>query len=314
MSIKYNKIRTFVLKMVSERFEFSGNLGPSKYWKDFASNFCYVYDLNDAELQRIRYHTYHLTSDIYLTYYFADSEFINLLRTGFFYFVRGANIKAKAEGLNGIGVQIENGKVSHDLLRYLGIIYDLINANLFTRFKPTSILEIGGGYGGLARSSIVHNPYVSYVICDLEETLFFSSVYLTNEIGSDKVHLVENKLDIDKLESGHVYIVPQHRIDFIEDLKFDFAISQQSFQEMTLEQVNFYMEWIDRHAYYFYSCNINDHGAIAKEKKLVTNLDYTLQSYFGQAIWQGNMPKKNQRFGDNHLNRSVYNCKVCIDK
>jgi hypothetical protein len=165
--------------MVSKRVESSGNLRPSKYWEDFASNFSYVYDLNDAELQRIRYHTYYLTSDIYLTYYFADSEFINLLRTGYVHFVRGANIKAKAEGTNGIGVQVENGKASHDLLRYLGVIYDIIKANIFSQNTPTSILVIGGGYGGLARSCLFHNPSVSYVICDLEETLFFSSFSLS---------------------------------------------------------------------------------------------------------------------------------------
>lgn len=313
MRMMYNKIRAFVSKMISERGDNSINLSPSKYWTDFAINFRYVYEMNNAELRRIRYHTYHLTSDIYLTYYFADSGFINLLSAGYFYFVCGANIKAKAEGIDGIGVQTENGKVSHDLLRYLGVIYDIIKAKIFTQTKPTNILEIGGGYGGLARSSIVHNPNVSYVILDLEETLFFSSVYLTNEIGSDKVHLIENKLDNAKIELGHVYIVPQHRIDYIEDLNFDLAISQQSFQEMTLEQVNFYMEWIERHASYFYSCNINDHGKIAKEKKLVTNLDNILQSYFGPPIWRGEIPKEDQRFGDNHLSRSVFNCKIYTD-
>lgn len=314
MSTIYNQIRTFVSKMISARVDSCANLGPSKYWTDFASNFRYVYDLNNAELGRIRYHTYHLTSDIYLTYYFADREFNDLLKAGYFFFVHGANINAKAEGINGIGIQLENGKISHDLLRYLGVIYDIIKANIFNQSKPTSILEIGGGYGGLARSSIVHNPNTSYVICDLEETLFFSSVYLANEIGSDKVHFIENKLEKDKIELGHVYIVPQHRIDFIEELKFDFAISQQSLQEMTLEQVNFYMEWIKHHANFFYSCNINDHGEIAKEKKLVTNLDNILQSYFGNPIWQGKKPKMNERFGDNHLSRSVFNCKIGIKK
>jgi hypothetical protein len=128
------------------------------------------------------------------------------------------------------------------------------------------------------------------------------------------VHLVENKLDKEKIEQGHVYIVPQHRIDYIEDLKFDLAINQQSLQEMTFQQVTFYMEWIDCHANLFYSCNINDHGELAKEKNIVSNLDDILLSYFGSSIWQGEKPKRNQRFGDNHLSRSVFNCKLSIDK
>jgi hypothetical protein len=308
MNEKFEKIRTFVKKSISNRDHVAPNMVPSKYWTDFARNFRYVYDMNHDELMRIRYHTYHLTSDLYLTYYFANDNYKNLLISGYLHFVEGAHIVARDEGVNGIGVETDYGRISHDLLRYLGVVYDLIKAKLIDRSAPKTILEIGGGYGGLARANLVHNPQISYVICDLEETIFYSAIYLTSHFGKNQVHLVESDLDNTQIKHGHIYIVPQHQIRFIDKLHFDLAISQQSLQEMTFKQVDNYLLWVKNHVNFLYSCNISDHAFIAKEKDLVLNLYEVLETFYSDPIWRGSIPDDNKIFGDHHLMRTVYQC------
>jgi hypothetical protein len=165
---------------------------------------------------------------------------------------------------------------------------------------------LGGGYGGLARVHLTQLASSSYIICDLEETLFFSAVYLSNCFGDDRVHFVDSMLLKDSLQPGNVYLVPQSQINLLENLYFDYVISQQSLQEMTRDQVNFYLEWISKRAGYLYSCNINSHGRLAAEKSIVTNLHVALIDRLGDPIWRGAIPNDDFRYGDNHLPRSMF--------
>lgn len=308
MSNTLKQIKKYVLRSIAERVHSTPDLVPSEYWTDFARNFRYVYDLDDEELNRIRFHTYHLTSDSYLTYYFADEAFKNLLRSGYQHFVDRNQLELIEEGEDGIGVKTEYGRISHDLLRYLGVTNDLIDAGLLDRNTPRSAVELGGGYGGLARAHLTHNPHTSYFICDLEETIFFSAVYLSKHFGAHRVHLVERRLKSSEVEQGNVYIVPQSKIEYLDELRFDYAISQQSLQEMTQKQVERYLAFFANHAAHLYSCNIFDHAAIANSKNLVLNLPSLLNRYFSNPIWQGVEPLNGERFGDNHLLRAVYKC------
>jgi hypothetical protein len=305
----YQEAKCFVLGALANRESMIVEKKPSKYWTDFAANFRYVYDLVPDELSRIRYHTYHLTSDIYLTYYFASDGFKKLLADGYRYFVDSGGLLPIDEGATGIGVETEYGRVSHDLLRYIGVMTDIKKAGLLDHTHPKSVLEIGGGYGGLARAHLYQNPSVRYVICDLEETLFFSAIYLFMHFGDDRVHLVDASLRDDSLEAGHIYIVPQSRMELMDDLQFNYSVSQQSFQEMTQPQVNVYLEWLSKHSDYFYSCNINDHGTLALDKQLITNLGEQLLEAFSRPLWVGCSPMEGNRFGDNHLPRTVFQCR-----
>lgn len=304
----YNKVREFVLRTIATRSELRAERMPSMYWTDFAKNFRYVYDLSPTELLRIRYHTYHLTSDSYLTYYFADDSYRELLAKGYRFILEGADLVPVEEGTNGIGVKTGNGRISHDLLRYLGAIGDIKRAGLL-RTGHNVVLEIGGGYGGLARALLIQAPDTSYVICDLEETLFFSAIFLGNLIGTEKVHLVDANLSNEELCPGHVYIVPQSRIELLDAMRANYALSQQSLQEMTLSQVLFYLQWLTNHADSLYSCNIDSHGNLALDKGLVTRLTQIMSDSLGDPIWEGATPDSDCRFGDNHLPRAVYQCR-----
>lgn len=303
---EYAPIRDYVAKCLAARTTSAAELAPSQYWTDFARNFRYVYQLPREELQRIRFHTYHLTSDLYLTYYFANNEYKTLLLKGYDFFCGDGAIPRVEEGEQGIGVVTPFGRVSHDLLRYLGVLRDLVDAGLARAASAVRVAEIGGGYGGLARAHFAYNPKSTYVICDLEDTIFFSAVYLANHLGIDKIHLLEKPILDSDLEEGHAYFVPQSKIALLEDIRFDYVVNQQSFQEMTQRQVERYLGWAERHADHLYSCNTIDHGEIGVEKALVMNLPEVIRKHFGSPVWEGAVPASDQRFGDNHLVRAVY--------
>lgn len=97
--------------------------------------------------------------------------------------------------------------------------------------RPKSVLEIGGGYGGLARLFALNG--IDYTIADMPESLFFSEVYLkANGINNVKQLSADAELG-----------------------DYDLAISQGTFQEMPQEWVNTLAEKLKRKVKYVYSLN-----------------------------------------------------------
>jgi uncharacterized coiled-coil protein SlyX len=117
--------------------------------------------------------------------------------------------------------------------------------------KPKRILEIGGGYGEIARLWLTNKiaPAESYVIVDIPESLFFAEIALRCEFR-DQVGYFE----------GHdpgtrILLVP---IPYLGDLTrpADLVINTGSMQEMTDEWIDFYIDWLNRYdTRYFYSLN-----------------------------------------------------------
>jgi len=117
--------------------------------------------------------------------------------------------------------------------------------------KPKRILEIGGGYGEIARLWVTNSiaPAESYVIVDIPECLFFAEVALKAEFR-DQVGYFE----------GHdpgtrILLVP---IPYLGGLtrSADLVINTGSMQEMTDEWIDFYTEWLANYdTRYFYSLN-----------------------------------------------------------
>ena len=97
--------------------------------------------------------------------------------------------------------------------------------------RPASVLEIGGGYGGLARLFALNG--IDYTIMDMPESLFFSEVYLKAN-GIDNVKQLTADAEIGE---------------------YDLVISQGTFQEMPQEWVNTLAEKLKGKVKYVYSLN-----------------------------------------------------------
>ncbi len=88
-------------------------------------------------------------------------------------------------------------------------------------WAPKYILEIGGGYGGLARALLMADPDIDYTIVDLPEVLECSRHYL-RDFGT-RAH----------------FITPS-QFSF-SGMRYNMAIQTRGFMEMSLDEVVFYM-------------------------------------------------------------------------
>lgn len=117
---------------------------------------------------------------------------------------------------------------------------------------PRRIIEIGGGYGSLARIWLNDPAIIRYVIVDLPESLFFSEVCLRQE-GFNVGYF--NGADF-----GHrVLLVPVGRLNEYtrnNQATCDLVMSVGSLQEMSDPWVSYYMKMLDDvRPRYFYSLN-----------------------------------------------------------
>lgn len=286
----YENIKSFLAATLRRRQlpDVPDFLRPSVYWQDFSRFTTYVRTLPPEELKYIRYHAWHLNADQYGFYYFClDSSRLALLEE-FEYLHKQLGSSTKfGEDNFGIGFDTDQGKISRDVVRYLLVLVDLVKHNSFATSGSQAILEIGGGYGGLARMCHILNPATAYVIVDIEETLFFQAVHLTNTFGSDRVVLCwPEDPPISTLKAGHIYLVPQSDFKKVMNCQFDLAINQQSMQEMKREQVDNYCELLQKTARRFYSCNISQHHAgVVGKTGIVEGLNSHLIRRFPSIIW-----------------------------
>lgn len=126
-----------------------------------------------------------------------------------------------------------------------------------------NVLEIGGGYGSLARIFAHNHPNIRYTIVDLPESLFFSEVFLRANLPVTpyvspipSVYVTDESVkDIE--EAPRLRFVPSFHMDSLADEHFDLVINTFSLQEMTHDAVKAYMNLIQNKisCNYFYSCN-----------------------------------------------------------
>lgn len=255
----------------------AGVLSPSDYWKDANRYSSYVRTLPDDELRFIRNHTWHLTGDRYDYYQFVNRRLRERMVAQYEATLPALQGFRPHEPPDGIGFESPYGVLNSGILRYAVVTGDLLAAKLLSRERASKVLEIGGGYGGLALMLLQFNPRLAYVICDLEESLFFQGVFLGRHLGAERVKTGRPAA----LEPGTVYLVPQGRAGELAGLDFDFTINQQSMQEMTLAQVEHYCELLAGCSDRFYSCNRRSHGAgIVRDKGLVPDLHQALAARF----------------------------------
>ncbi len=236
---------------------------PSRYWTDFTSFFDYMGDLSPRSLAKVRLHTYHLTGDNYQTYYFGN-------RKGFldFYGPWLATDGLPAEHVlsepeDGIGFRLEDGRfVSADIARFQRSVATLSRQGVLGKLTslgfPARVIEIGGGYGGLALHVSRILGTCRYLLVDLPETLVFSASYLVLQAPAKRLYLYDpaERLDAGTLAEFDFVLLPDYCLDALTGSEFDLAINVASMQEMRVDQVERYLDFIRMTCRgVFYSCN-----------------------------------------------------------
>lgn len=135
------------------------------------------------------------------------------------------------------------------LLADLGSVMDtLLIDKIFSEVctlenKKITVLEIGGGYGRLTEALLLSqsNNLARYIMVDLiPSSVALSYEYLKSRFPSEKIQLVLSGDEI--LEDSKVIIYPAWNLRNNPKFKFDLFINVESFQEMTHEFVEFWIE------------------------------------------------------------------------
>lgn len=256
---RIKEIKAKIIAMLEERYALehtgSNNASPSRYWSDFCSFFDYMLELPEEYFAKIRHHTYHLTSDNYQTYYFGNPDT----------FRRSLNLEAITRDLpsqyiinepeGGIGHRYDEGRfISIDVARFQRVVSSLYRHHIFSelpsaRDEQTYVLEIGGGYGGLAHHLSRIIGRVTYLIIDLPETFIYSASYLSMLNPQKRIYLYDRESFPHLLRSGELgqydfVLLPNYKMQDLRNLRFDLAVNVASLQEMRNAQAEEYLEFI----------------------------------------------------------------------
>lgn len=108
---------------------------------------------------------------------------------------------------------------------------------------PHTILEIGGGYGGLAGELIRHTRVDQYFLVELPETIPLAYFYLQRCFdGAIQVLCGRD----DRVNPGaRIVLVAPWKVEALRD-KIDLFINTMSFQHMTADAIQYYLGHVDR--------------------------------------------------------------------
>ena len=150
-----------------------------------------------------------------------------------------------------IGVRHRGLIVSYDTIAYYERLALLFAAGFLNRESPDSlfdtrplnIIEIGGGYGGLAYYLSRLLPHARYAIVDIPESLVYSAMYLGISLGGAATAV---PVDVARpvLRVGNCDFIPNYcaREYLGREKNINLAINTLSMSEMTPVQVRDYCE------------------------------------------------------------------------
>ena len=128
--------------------------------------------------------------------------------------------------------------------------------NLIGTFKSKNknnikVLDLGSGYGGMAEYLMRYKPEfdqeISIFLMDIPLNLTIAYGYLSKIFGTDNVFLIKSKKELSELNCNDqkIYLIPTC---FIDSLYFNLDIVNnfQSFSEMDISTVNFYIDQLTK--------------------------------------------------------------------
>ena len=113
--------------------------------------------------------------------------------------------------------------------------------------KITTILEVGGGYGRLAEAAFnIFGKGIRYVLVDsVPVSLYYSKKYLDSVCPGIRVGSYYDGDNFDMTEFD-CYIIPAWYFDKLNKEKYDVCINIESFQEMSQQHIDHYLQLFDR--------------------------------------------------------------------
>jgi hypothetical protein len=131
---------------------------------------------------------------------------------------------------------------------------------LLSNIRNPIILEIGGGFGGLAYQIRKLNPEIKYIGFDLPENILLQSYYLASAFPDARIYTYKNsskKFDRNTIDDYDIILLPNFELPYFESSVADLIINIRSLSEMPLDTIAAYFKEIDRiGCLYFFHENI----------------------------------------------------------
>lgn len=145
-------------------------------------------------------------------------------------------------------IQVRGKKYSIGFLQYC--YHMLMLDHHFELEKKESILEIGCGYGGLEEVLLKAFPHLKIAAMDIPPQLYVAEQFLSAVFPGRVVGYRETskmgKIDILSRPDGSVFILAPWQLERLYSGRLDLTVNKASFQEMSLNQVEFFARHIDR--------------------------------------------------------------------
>ena len=128
-------------------------------------------------------------------------------------------------------------------------------STLLSQISKPVILEIGGGFGGLAYQIIKRIPNVKYIGFDLPENLLIQGYYLSCALPQLKILTYDKKMDAltwDHIKKYDIILLADFMIREVESDIADLVVNVRSLSEMPVTTIAEYYQQIDRLGRFFF--------------------------------------------------------------
>lgn len=121
--------------------------------------------------------------------------------------------------------------------------------NLLRHLQTPVVLEIGGGFGGLAYHLLHCRPSIKYIGFDLPENILIQTYYLSCTFPNARILTYqENSAPLDRNLLNHydIVLLPNFELPRVESSIADLIVNVRSLSEMSCETISEYLKQIDR--------------------------------------------------------------------
>ncbi|MBI5822205.1 MAG: putative sugar O-methyltransferase [Verrucomicrobia bacterium] len=159
-----------------------------------------------------------------------------------------------------------------------------------------NILELGAGYGGLARTLKLFFPKATYVITDIPETLYFSATFLRLNFTEGKfLYVTEPSMLQQPLSNYDFVFVPTMFAEGLQKERFELFCNTASLGEMKNSVIRYWMDFVQNKTTvkYFYGLNrfLNTIDPVTEEARLDENCcSVSFDSWWRILQWQLDPP------------------------
>lgn len=143
-----------------------------------------------------------------------------------------------------------------------------INRMLSAKNKKTTILELGGGFGGMAYYLCRDNRNCTYIDLDLPENTALASFHLLKAFPEKRIVLYgEAEINKEIIENNDILMLPCFAVEEIPDLSADLFFNSYSLAEMEPSAISNYLVQMKRITKrFFYHVNHINNCVLSADK------------------------------------------------